>query len=113
MLARYVAVCVGCGRSVGGSRRQSVRAVRLCFPLWTAQWHSFGQCSGGRQLSHREAINRGSADRPLTNHDISDKYFINAKRALPESRAAQIRETVLSLERLEAAALHALLAEPI
>ncbi|TAL53198.1 MmgE/PrpD family protein [Pandoraea sp.] len=71
------------------------------------------EMNGGRQLSHREAINRGSADRPLTNHDISDKYFINAKRALPESRAAQIRETVLSLERLEAGALHALLAEPI
>ncbi|MBU6493061.1 MAG: MmgE/PrpD family protein [Burkholderiales bacterium] len=71
------------------------------------------EMTDGRQLAHREAINRGSADRPLTNHDISEKYFINAGRTLPESRAAQIRETVLSLERLEAGALHALLAEPI
>ena len=41
----------------------------------------------GRELRHREAMNRGCADRPLSNADIQDKFMQNARLVLPEARA--------------------------
>lgn len=67
----------------------------------------------GRQLAHREAIHRGSADRPLTNDEIADKYLTNATRILHADRAARVRDAVLSLERRSAVELATLLAEPV
>jgi len=52
----------------------------------------------GTELRHREAVNRGSAGRPLTNAEIEEKYRQNAAFAVGASRAAQIRDAVLQLE---------------
>jgi len=59
----------------------------------------------GRTLTHRESINRGSADRPLSNADIVAKFFDNARRGVSHDEAERICEAVLSLDRQPARAL--------
>src|SRR5262249_3586126 len=41
----------------------------------------------GRTLRHREGVNRGCGDRPLSDEDIVAKYLGNATRALSPARA--------------------------
>ncbi len=59
----------------------------------------------GRRLAHREPINRGSADRPLSNADIVAKFFDNAQRGISRSDAGRICEAVLTLDQQPARAL--------
>lgn len=49
----------------------------------------------GRELRRREAVNRGSADRPLSNDDIVAKFIENASYGLSRERASEIRKAVL------------------
>jgi 2-methylcitrate dehydratase PrpD len=53
----------------------------------------------GRVLMHREAMNRGCADRPLSNAEIVEKFTDNARMRLSTRQAAQVQEAVLSLDR--------------
>jgi 2-methylcitrate dehydratase PrpD len=55
----------------------------------------------GRVLIHREAINRGCPDRPLTNADIVEKFTDNARRSLSARQADAVRDAVLGLDRAE------------
>lgn len=66
----------------------------------------------GRRLAHREAINRGSSDRPLTNDDIVAKFFDNAQRVVSRERASQVRDAVLDMERGTVSALADALRQP-
>ena len=52
----------------------------------------------GRKLVHREAMNRGCADRPLTNADIVDKFNGNARMSLSARQADAVRDAVLGLD---------------
>ena len=52
----------------------------------------------GRVLVHREALNRGCADRPLSNADIVDKFTGNARMSLSARQADEVRAAVLGLE---------------
>jgi 2-methylcitrate dehydratase PrpD len=52
----------------------------------------------GRELRQREEINRGAAERPITNAEIEHKFMANARLAVSSSRAAEIRELVLGLD---------------
>lgn len=52
----------------------------------------------GRQISHREAINRGAADHPVTNEEIVQKFMDNAAIAILRARAERIRDAVLALD---------------
>ena len=45
-----------------------------------------------QSLRHREAINRGCADRPLSNAEIVAKYLDNASRTLTRDRAERVRD---------------------
>ena len=65
----------------------------------------------GRRLAHREAINRGASDRPLSNADIDAKYSENADRTVDSTRAAHIRAAVLDMDRHPASALGDILAQ--
>jgi 2-methylcitrate dehydratase PrpD len=56
----------------------------------------------GRRLRHREAVNRGCADRPLSNEEIVTKFFDNASRGVSPETAEGIRDGVLDLDRLRA-----------
>src|SRR5215471_14861129 len=40
------------------------------------------EAEDGRSLRHREAMNRGCADRPLSNDEVAAKFFDNAERAV-------------------------------
>jgi len=71
------------------------------------------ELTSGETLAHREAINRGSADRPLGNAEIVEKYRANAGRTLPEARVEKVRETVLALDQLPPGAWHAVLGEAV
>ncbi len=64
----------------------------------------------GRVLRHREGINRGAADRPLTNADIDAKFFENAARTVSAGHAATVRTAVLGMDRHPASALGDILA---
>jgi 2-methylcitrate dehydratase PrpD len=59
----------------------------------------------GRALRHREAINRGCADRPLSNEEIVAKFFDNADRAIERKAAERIRDAVLDFDRQSARSL--------
>jgi 2-methylcitrate dehydratase PrpD len=52
----------------------------------------------GRELRHREAVNRGAADRPLSNAEVEAKFLENAS-------SERIREAVLAMDSLSAAQL--------
>lgn len=58
----------------------------------------------GRELSHREEINRGAAQRPLTNAEIEAKFMDNAQMAVSRQRAERIRDLLLELQRQESLA---------
>jgi 2-methylcitrate dehydratase PrpD len=53
----------------------------------------------GRVLMHREAMNRGCADRPLSNAEIVEKYTGNARLRLSARQASEVQEAVLNLDR--------------
>jgi 2-methylcitrate dehydratase PrpD len=53
----------------------------------------------GRELAHREQVNRGAADRPLTSADIVRKFMENATLAMPVKRAEQIRDAMLGVDQ--------------
>ena len=52
----------------------------------------------GREIRHREEMNRGAADRPITNVDIETKFMGNAALAVSSSRAVQVRDLILALD---------------
>ncbi len=52
----------------------------------------------GRTLSHREHINRGAAERPLTNAEIVAKYRDNAATAFDTETSARMETAMLGLE---------------
>jgi 2-methylcitrate dehydratase PrpD len=58
--------------------------------------------ANGREVRHREAVNRGSADRPLSNAEVEAKFLENAA-------SQSIREAVLGLDSLSALELEAAL----
>ncbi|MFM0213486.1 MmgE/PrpD family protein [Paraburkholderia sediminicola] len=61
--------------------------------------------SDGTRVAHREAINRGCADRPVSNDDIVTKFHANAQRSVSRSAAEQIAQAVLQLDERPARAL--------
>jgi 2-methylcitrate dehydratase PrpD len=67
---------------------------------------------GGETIRHREGVNRGCADRPLSNAEIEAKYFDNAGRALSRAKAQEICAAVLGLERSTARSMADILSQP-
>jgi 2-methylcitrate dehydratase PrpD len=53
----------------------------------------------GRALRHREAVNRGNGERPLSETAIVEKFHANAARAVSHGRAQQIETLLLGLEQ--------------
>ena len=53
----------------------------------------------GRELRHREEINRGAAERPLANGEIVDKFMDNAQLAVSRERAERVRDALLTLDQ--------------
>lgn len=56
----------------------------------------------GEELRWREDINRGAADRPLSNEDIVEKYLENMSTVVSKPRAEQVLATVQSLDKITA-----------
>lgn len=50
------------------------------------------QLADGREIRHRESINRGAADRPLSNDEVEAKFAENAGRE-------RVRQAILNLDR--------------
>jgi 2-methylcitrate dehydratase PrpD len=53
----------------------------------------------GRSLRHREGINRGCADRPLTNDEIVVKFLDTAQRAVSRPTAENVLNAVVNFDR--------------
>jgi 2-methylcitrate dehydratase PrpD len=66
----------------------------------------------GRKVRHREGVNRGCADRPLSNAEIETKYFDNACRLLTREHAERVRDALVGIDGGSVAALGDLLAQP-
>lgn len=58
----------------------------------------------GRQLSHREHVNRGAAERPLANAEIVEKFRANAATAFDADTMARMEAAMLGLETASCAA---------
>jgi len=58
--------------------------------------------AGGTKLRHREPVNRGAGDRPLSNAEVEAKFMENAAFGGASLRAARIRDAVLGLESVSA-----------
>ena len=56
----------------------------------------------GRVLAHHERVNRGAGERSLSREEIVRKFLANAEFALSRTRAEQMLEWLLHLERCEA-----------
>ena len=52
----------------------------------------------GRTLEHREQINRGATENPLSDDDIKAKYYGNATLTISEQRADELLDIVMSIE---------------
>jgi len=59
------------------------------------------ETTDGRTLRHREAINRGAAENPLSTADVEAKYFANATRTASRAQAERVQAAVMSLETAE------------
>ena len=59
----------------------------------------------GTRVAHREAINRGCADRPVSNDDIVTKFHANAQRSVSRNAAEHIAQAVLQLDEQPARVL--------
>jgi len=57
----------------------------------------------GQVLQQREFKNRGCADKPLSNEDISSKFIDNCKMVVSEQKAHQIRDLILSMKSASSA----------
>jgi 2-methylcitrate dehydratase PrpD len=55
----------------------------------------------GRSLTAREDVNLGTAERPLAASAVEEKFFSNAQRVMPRSRAQEIRDLLLNIEACE------------
>jgi len=53
----------------------------------------------GRRLARREAVNRGTDARPLTQAQIERKFFDNCERAVSRAQAQRVLEAVMALDR--------------
>ena len=66
----------------------------------------------GSTLRHREPINRGHAERPLSNDEVREKFFDNATLHFSRNHAQAVCDQVLSLDKLaNVQTLEALLAQ--
>jgi len=66
----------------------------------------------GEVLSHREPVNRGHAERPLSNAEIVAKYQANATLHFSAERAQQVQQLLLALPQLaDVSTLETLLAQ--
>ena len=50
------------------------------------------------ELRQREAVNRGSADRPLSSADIVDKFMGNAGYGASPQEALQVSKAILGMD---------------
>ena len=53
----------------------------------------------GRELRHREQVNRGAVDRPITNAEVEQKFRQNIETVASPGRADEVRELVLAIGR--------------
>jgi 2-methylcitrate dehydratase PrpD len=93
----------------------AARVVYEADPASTFPRHYSGEVivelANGQVLRHREAVNRGNTDRPLTNEEIVAKFTDNACRTLSPKHADRVRQAILELERHPVSELAAVLAE--
>jgi 2-methylcitrate dehydratase PrpD len=85
-------------------------------PVSTFPLHYSGELrvtlKNGQVLQHREAVNRGHAERPLTNTDVQHKFQANATLHFSAAHAEAVQAQVLALAQLaNVATLETLLAQ--
>ena len=59
------------------------------------------ETTDGRTLRHREAVNRGAEQRPLTNGEIATKFEENAGLAMDHGQIRDVRDAILALDTMD------------
>lgn len=54
----------------------------------------------GRELFHREPVNRGARENPITPDSVKQKFMDNATRAVSNSQAEEIAEAIASMDQM-------------
>lgn len=67
----------------------------------------------GQHWVHREAINRGNAERPLSDDEVVEKYRSNVDGVLSRHGADEVKHAVLTLDEAPLIRLLDLLAQPV
>lgn len=84
------------------------RVSHVVDPASTFPRHYTGEVrvtmNDGSTQVHREAVNRGHAERPLTNEEVRAKFLDNATLWFPLAHAQAVCEQVLTLDRLPSVA---------
>ncbi len=57
--------------------------------------------NNGQVLRHREAVNRGARENPISAGAITDKFMANATLAVSADHASEIAETILNLDQID------------
>lgn len=56
------------------------------------------ETNDGKIIEHREQINRGASENPLSDQDIKDKYFGNATMTISKPQAERLLDIVMNLD---------------
>ena len=56
--------------------------------------------ANGRTVAHHDRVNRGAGERALDRREIAQKFLDNAAFAMSESRAEEMLDALLGIERL-------------
>ncbi len=59
------------------------------------------QLKDGRLLTHRQPVNRGARENPITTAEVTEKFMANATRAVSTQQAEKIAELVMGLDELK------------
>jgi len=54
----------------------------------------------GKTMHHREELNRGCVDRPLSPADICGKFMENARLTMNQNKATELMNIILNLEKI-------------
>ncbi|MBI3785462.1 MAG: MmgE/PrpD family protein [Deltaproteobacteria bacterium] len=69
------------------------------YPLHFGGWMRV-HLRGGKVVEHREPINRGHADKPLSDEAVREKFRANAKTVLSEGKIEQVVDAIGALDHL-------------
>jgi 2-methylcitrate dehydratase PrpD len=97
-LAELESAALGNAQTLALAQKVSYEAdPRSGFPKYYSG-ELIARLKNGREVRHRESINRGAGERPITNNEVVAKFSDNASLVMARDKAERIRDAVLALD---------------